>query len=515
MAKAKRGEPVAHKSAARKPGSKSNSAAAMRAALCTAAMCMVIVPDMAAAAAPEQPPFFVLDCGSGSDSGMPDSSRAVEPDRPDSDRARALAFAALGEVQPPLSLSGRTLMHLGERYLPFRYVSGGEVVAYVHTDTQSIHSTTAMRAAQANGTNPEALTQRTNRERYVVLDVTIGPHMHKQVYVHRLLVAASLGVSHESLIGLEVDHKNRVRGDNANITNLQLLTSADHKAKTGRTTVEANRAARADSAAASAGAVASDAEADAEAPPSTAPHPHVNGRSRTVARTGKDGATTFFVSATAAAASVGGTKQTISNACTAERDAYGFMWRYTETPEILALLAAADAREAVCRGTGWRDLVLPDGTKVPGYRISYNLVVRSPSGAHVLGTSVQGGRARKFMFQDTKYYTYALGCASWYGPRPPRCVVMHANDCYDNVTAESLSWGTQKQNMTDAHGRPVFLMDAAGVSTTYTSWGTAAERLGMTARALEQRMMRNDWQSVQVKGYTVSCGASRKRRRES
>ena len=466
---------------------------------------------MAATVAPD--PFVVLDCGSsgcGGDSEADDIDMPDMPVRPD--RARALAFAAMGTEQLPLSLSGSaeapTLLHMGERYLPFRYKSGGEVVAYVNAATQSIHSAFAMRAALANGTKPEALVQWSDRNDYVTVGMTIAPNTVKKLYVHRLLVAASIGVSHEAMLGLEVDHKNGVRGDNL-IANLQLMTKAAHKAKTGRTTVTANmaaRTARPDIAAA----------ADAGATPSIAPPTYMraHGGARPVVRTSKDGGTTFFMSVALAAASVVRSDTAISDACKAEREAYGYTWRYSEKPVIQGLLDAANAREAACRGTGWRGLVLDDGKKCNGYHISYNLVIRVPSGAHFLGKDVQGGRARKFNLQGTQYSTYALGCASWYGPRPPDAVVMHANDCYDNVTVDGLSWGTPKQNMIEAHGRKVTVTDAAGVCTTYPSFGGAAERLGISVRALTQRMGRSDMQSVQINGCKVTCGASRKRHRE-
>ena len=419
------------------------------------------------------------------------------------DRARALAFAALGEAQPSLSDMGsggvgsaESLTLMGQTYLPIRVVSGGGIVAYANLASQRIVSTPTMRRtlAKRNPKPPKALAQMVDRYGYMKVAVWFNrTRMHFRV--SRLFVVASLALPHEAIKGLEADHVNGVKKDNS-IQNLQLLTKADHTAKTVRTAADARRVARADSAhsvctASSFGA-------------------------RPVVRTGKDGTTAYFKSATLAAASVGCSKSTISWAC-GKREAFGYMWRYSETPMIQTMLDAANAREAAARGTGWRDLVLPDGggEKDTGYKMSFNLLVRTAEGEHILGTSAAGGRARAFNFRGTKYYTYVLGCSSFHGQRPfPGAVVKHAKDCYENVTVDMLSWGTTRQNNIEARGRAVTVTDEAGESLTFPCMTDAAASAGVNPNTLRGKLRGSCPQSVQVNGLTLTCGESRKRRRE-
>jgi hypothetical protein len=266
---------------------------------------------------------------------------------------------------------------------------------------------------------------------------------------HRLVVAAALGVPLSNLAGFDVDHKDAVKTNNV-ISNLALyLDRRDHARKTARDNKDLGaRVAAAIS----------------------IPVQQLDRYLGTVIAT--------FPSRKSAAAAVGCHIGTIVSGIRDGRVAAGFRWR---------LVPALHPRVAdqVTKVKEWRSLCLPDGTLVAGYQMSDNQLLRNRHGRIICGTATPSGYWL-MKVGDRHYQAHVLLAASFHGPRPfPGAVVLHKDDKYVDVCAEDVRWGTQKENVGEAKGKPVDVLDTrTGVKCSYPTVADVAEALSVTGPAV-------------------------------
>jgi hypothetical protein len=241
---------------------------------------------------------------------------------------------------------------------------------------------------------------------------------------HRLVVSAALGVPLKHLAQFQVDHKDAVKSNNV-ITNLGLyLDQRDHALKTLRDNPTLSSRI---------GATL------------TVPVQQLDKDTGEVLAT--------FMCARVAGDAVGASAKNIMRSARIGCVTSGFRWRRADAlhPRVADLIEKAKE---------WRPLSLPEGTLVPGYAISDNQLLRDPRGRVTGGSPRAEGCYWNMTVNGKGYQAHLLLCSTFHGPRPfPGAVVLHKDDKYDDVCADDVRWGTQRENATEALATPMEVLD--------------------------------------------------------
>jgi hypothetical protein len=270
---------------------------------------------------------------------------------------------------------------------------------------------------------------------------------------HRLVVAAALGVPLSHLDGFQVDHKDSVKTNNT-IANLGLyLDQREHARKT-----------RLDN---------KDMSVQISATMSV-PVQQVD------VATGEVIAT--FPSSRAAAGAIGRSPKTVANCLRNGGVAAGFRWRRADAlhPRLAGLIDKVKE---------WRALCLPDGTLVAGSQMSDNQLLKTRHGRITCG-HLRGDGYRVMRVCGRLYQAHVLMCSTFHGPRPfPGAVVLHKDDKYDDVCASDLRWGTQKENVLEALGNPIDVVNLrTGERTSFLSVKEMSKTLSVCGPAITAAM---------------------------
>jgi hypothetical protein len=189
-----------------------------------------------------------------------------------------------------------------------------------------------------------------------------------------------------------------------------------------------------------------------------------------------------FPSAKAAATAVGRSSKAVTNRIRREGVVAGYQWRRAPALHPRVAEMAAKVKE-------WRDLRLPDGTLAPGYQMSDNQLLRTRHGRITCGHLRRSGYW-EFRVDAKQYGAHILLCSTFHGPRPfPGAVVLHKDDKYDGVTAADVRWGTQQENVAEAVGRPVDVLDTrTGERFSCPSVIAMGERWGVIGSTIRNAM---------------------------
>jgi hypothetical protein len=317
--------------------------------------------------------------------------------------------------------------------------SAGEIVCYVDVESSKVVSKRLSFDAVH-----KAMVKKVRRDGYVHFNATA---------VHRFVVAAALGVPVSALRGFEVDHKDAVKTNNV-IENLALyLDQRDHARKTRSDNKDMYRRVGAANA---------------------VPVQQLDSDSGAVIAT--------FPSKGAAAAAIGCHIDTVADGIRNGGVVAGFRWRRVDALHPRVAEMAIKVKE-------WRDLRLPDGTLVSGYQMSDNQLLCNRHGRITCG-HLRGDGYCEVSVGGTAYLAHILLAASFHGPRPfPGAVVLHKDDKYDDVRAKDVRWGTQKENIVEAHGKPLDVLDTrTGDTSSYAAVSDVSKVLALSARAIVQAM---------------------------